>query len=276
VGLVDEAFATEAGEEAAYGLSRKAGHAAELLMSELHQEGDGEIAMGGAVVEVAHACPVKEGAGEFTCGGGAESEAARGEQGAVVLASEGQSGGTANVGVGFHEADEVGAGDGFDSAGTKGFGGEAVEGVFAQSGEAEDVPGAGDAKQEEAAIGRGSGDFDAATADDQEMVGGKAFADEDCVGVSMTTDPDGMEVAQDGARERAGVVERGGRSVRSGNGKFCKTAWEDGGPPKTQRESSLRRLILHGNAELCCTRLNIVQGKDEYREGARPGVEAAW
>jgi len=41
-----------------------------------------------------------------------------------------------------------------------------------QSGEAEDVTRAGDAEKEETAITGRGGDFDAAGADDQEMVGG--------------------------------------------------------------------------------------------------------
>jgi hypothetical protein len=83
--------------------------------------------------------------------------------------------------VGFHEVDEVGAGDGLDGAWGEGFGGDVVENALVQSGGAKDVPGAGDAEQGRAAIGGGGGDFDTATEDDQEMVGGEAFADEDGV-----------------------------------------------------------------------------------------------
>jgi len=107
-------------------------------------------------------------AGEFADGGGGECEAAGREQSAVVLASKRQSGGATNVGVSFHEADEVGAWDGLDGAGAEGFCSDVVESVRAQSGEAEDVAGAGDAEQ--AAIGRHSGDLDAVAADDQELV----------------------------------------------------------------------------------------------------------
>ncbi len=66
--------------------------------------------------------PVKKGAGEFAGGGGVESEAARGEQGALILACDGLSGDEADVGVGFHDADKVGSGDGFDRAGGEGLG----------------------------------------------------------------------------------------------------------------------------------------------------------
>jgi len=69
--------------------------------------------------------------------------------------------------VGSHEANEVGAGNGFDGAGGEGFCRDAVGGALMQGGEAKDVAGAGDAEEEEAAIAGGGGDFDAATADDQ-------------------------------------------------------------------------------------------------------------
>jgi hypothetical protein len=101
-----------------------------------------------------------------------ESEATRGEEGALILACDGQSGDEADVGVGFHDADVVGAGDGFDGAGGEGLGGDAVGGLLMQSGEAEDVAGAGDTEEEETAIAGGGGDFDAAGAEDQEVIGG--------------------------------------------------------------------------------------------------------
>jgi hypothetical protein len=47
-----------------------------------------------------------------------------------------------------------------------------VNGLLVQGGEAEDVAGSGDAEQEETAIAGGGGDFDAAGADEQEVIGG--------------------------------------------------------------------------------------------------------
>jgi hypothetical protein len=172
VALVDEALAAEAGEEAADGFAGEACHAAELFLVELHVEGNGDVGWGGAVAAVVCACPVEEGAGEFAGGGGVESEATRGEEGALILACDGQSGDEADVGVGLHDTDEVGARDGFDSAGGEGLGGDAVSGLLVQGGEAEDVAGAGDAEQEEAAIAGGCGDFDASGAEEQEVIGG--------------------------------------------------------------------------------------------------------
>jgi hypothetical protein len=222
VGLVDQAFAAEAGEEAADGFAGEAGHAAELLMGELQEEGDGEIGMDGGVVQFVHASQVEEGAGELASGGGVESEAPGGEEGTVVVAGDGQSGGAADVGVGFHEAKEVDAGNGFDGAGDDGFGGDAIESVFVQSGEAEDVAGAGDAEEEETALRGGGGNFDATAADDQELVGREAFADEDGVSFAMAADADGVEVAQDGTGERTGVLGIGSR-------RFFNIARKDGG-----------------------------------------------
>jgi hypothetical protein len=45
----------------------------------------------------------------------------------------------------------------------------------------------------------------------------------------MAADADGVEVAKDSTRKRAGVVGSGSRSI-------CKTARKDGGPPGTQRK----------------------------------------
>jgi hypothetical protein len=111
--------------------------------------------------------------------------------------------------VGFHEADEVGAGDGFDGAGGEGFGGDAIDGVLVQSSEAENIAGAGHAEEKEAAFGGGGGKFDAAAADNQEMVGGEAFAEEDFVGFVMSADADGVEVAEGDAGERTKVLGTG-------------------------------------------------------------------
>jgi hypothetical protein len=213
VGLIDEAFATEAGEEAADGFAGEARHAAELFLAELHKKGDGEVVGGGAVAEVVHMCPVEEGTGELAGGGGVEGEATCGEEGAVVLACDGQGGNAADVGVGFHDADKVGAGDGFDGAGGNGFGADAVDAVLLQSGDAEDVSGVRYAEQEEATFCGGSGDFDSATADDQEVIGGEAFAEEDLMGFAMAADADGVEFAQSLRREGAEGLGAENRTV---------------------------------------------------------------
>lgn len=147
----------------------------------------------GAVV---HTRPVEEGAGELTGGGGVEGEAARGEDSAVIFARDGEGGGTADVGVGFHDAKIVSAGDGFNGAGGDGFGADAMEGALIQSGEAEDVAGAGDAEEEEAAFAGGGGDFNATVADDVEVFGGEALAEEDDVGFALSADANGIEVAE--------------------------------------------------------------------------------
>jgi hypothetical protein len=240
IGLIDEAFAPELEEGAADSFAGETGHAAELFMGELHEEGDGEIGVGGAIVEVVHAGPVEKGAGELAGGGGVESEATGGKEGAVVLTCDGQGGGAADVGMGFHEVDEVGAGDGLDGAGAEGLYRDTVECVRAQSGEAEDVSGAGNAEQEETAIGGGGGDFDAACADDQEMVSGEAFADEDSVCLAMAADTDGVEIVKDVTGERTGVLRISTGVLQTRSRSFYKAARKDGGPPETQRESRLR------------------------------------
>jgi hypothetical protein len=222
--LGDEALAAEAGEEAADGFAGEAGHIAQLLMGELHEEGDGEVDGNRRAVQLVRARQIEEGAGEPAGGGAVECQATGGEDGAVVLAGHGESGGAADVDVGFHEADEVGAWDGLDDAGDEGFGGDAIERAGVQSGEAEDIAGAGDAEEELAAFGGGGGDFDVAAANDQEVVGCEAFAEEGFMGLTVATDADGVEVAKDRTREGAGVVGGGSRS-------FWKAAREDGGPP---------------------------------------------
>ena len=172
VALIDQALAAEAGEQAADGFAGEACHAAKLFLIKLHVEGDGDVGWGGVVGAVVCAGPVEKGAGEFAGGGGVEGEATRGEEGALIFACDRQSGDEADVGVGFHDADEVGARDGFDGAGGEGLGSDAVSGLLVQGGEAKDVAGAGDAEQEETAIAGGGGDFDASSADELEVVGG--------------------------------------------------------------------------------------------------------
>jgi hypothetical protein len=172
VALIDKALAAEAGEEAAHGFAGEPCHAAELFLVELHVKGNGEVGMDGRVDAFVQTGPVEEGAGEFAGGGGVESKAARGEEDALILACNGQSGDEADVGVGLHHAYEVGAGDGFDGAGGEGLGSDAVGGLLVQSGEAEDVAGAGDAEEEEAAIAGGGSDFHATGADEQEVISG--------------------------------------------------------------------------------------------------------
>jgi hypothetical protein len=126
--------------------------------------------------------------------------------------------------VGVHEADEVGAWDGFDGGGDKGFGGDAIESVFVQSGEAEDIAGAGDAEEEETAVGGGGGDFDAAAAEDEEVVGGEAFAEEGFMGIAMAAGTDGVEVAP---RRRGELAE----GLLAQDGTVVTVARENGGPP---------------------------------------------
>ncbi len=115
---------------------------------------------------------VEEGTCEFASGGGVEGEAASGEDGAVVLARDGEGGDAANFGVAFHDANEVGAGDRFDGAEGEGFGGDVMQGALLQSGKAEDIAGAGEAEEEGAAFAGGGCDFDASAADEQEVVCG--------------------------------------------------------------------------------------------------------
>ena len=109
--LFEEAFAAEAGEETADGLPGEADHAAEVFLVEVHGEGDREVAGGSVVGDVVHAGTVEQGAGELTGGGGVESEAAGGEEGAVVVACNGECGDAAYVGVGFHDAGEASGGN---------------------------------------------------------------------------------------------------------------------------------------------------------------------
>ncbi len=213
VDLADVTFAAEASEEAADGFAGEAGHAAEIFVGKLHEKGDREIGMGWCTVELVNACKIEQGAGELAGCGAVKSEATGGEDGAVVLACEGQSGDSADIRVGFHEADEVGAGNGFDGAGGEGFGGDAVEGVLVQSGEAEDIAGAGDSEEKEAAFGGGGGKFDVAAVDDQEMISGKAFAEEDFPGFVMAALPDGVEVAEGDAGEGTRGLGTGDRSL---------------------------------------------------------------
>ncbi len=101
-----------------------------------------------------------------------ESEATCGEEGALIFARYGESGDKAEVRVGFHDADELGPGDGFDGAGGERLGADAVGGALIQSGKAENIARAGDAQEEEATIAGRGGDFDAAAADDVDMIGG--------------------------------------------------------------------------------------------------------
>ena len=101
-----------------------------------------------------------------------ESKATCAEESILVLACDGQSGDEADVGVGFHHTDEVGAGDGFDGAGGKGLCAHAVESVLIQGGKAEDIAGGGDPKEEKTARAGRRGDFDATGAEDVEVIGG--------------------------------------------------------------------------------------------------------
>jgi hypothetical protein len=162
----------------------------------VHEEGDGEVGWDLTVGAVVHTRPVEESAGELTGGGGVEGEAASGEDSAVVFASDGEGGGAADVGVGFHHAKIVSAGNGLNYAGGDGFGADAMEGALVQGSEAENVAGASDAEKEEAAFAGGGGDLDATVADDVEVFGGKALAEEDDVCIALAADANGIEVTE--------------------------------------------------------------------------------
>jgi len=124
--LIDEAFATELGEEAGDGFARDAGHAAEFFVGEGHGEGYGEVGMDGRNVEVVHACPIEECAGQPAGGGGGMAEAAGAEKCCVVVAGDGDGGDGAEFGGVVHEAEEVGSGDGEEGGGTERDCGETV------------------------------------------------------------------------------------------------------------------------------------------------------
>ena len=152
-GLVELAFAAKAGEEAADGFAGEACHAAEIFMSELHEEGEREAGEFDGVVEVVHASEVEEGASEFAGGGGVKREAACREDGAVVFAGESLGDASTDVWVKGHEVEEVRTGDGLDEARFAGFRGGAVRLVLDEGGEAEEVAGSSDAEEEAAAFG---------------------------------------------------------------------------------------------------------------------------
>ena len=229
LGLVDLAFAAEAGEEAADGLAGQAGHAAEVFVGEGHEEGEGEAGKFGGIVEVVDAGEVEEGAGELAGGGGVQGEAAGGENGAVVFACEGMGDDSADVRVEGHEVEEVRAGDGLDEAGFEGLCGGAAGLVLDEGSEAEEVAGASDAKEEAAAFGGGGADLDAARANDQQVVGGKAFPDEDVMGIVTAVGADGLEVAENGGGKR-------NRGLRRNGGRGCDGDWENGVPPGSSAE----------------------------------------
>ena len=136
-------------------------------MGELHEEGDREVGEGGVAVGLLGASEVEEGTGELAGSRGIESEAPGGVHGTVVFARQGLNDAVADVWVLGHEVKEVGAGDGFDDAGTKRFCSNAVESLLEQGGEAEEVAGGGDAEEEKAPFAGGGSDFDAAAADDE-------------------------------------------------------------------------------------------------------------
>lgn len=196
VALIHETFAAEAGQKAADSFAGEADHAAKVFLIELHEEGDGEVGVGGEAAEVVGTRPVEKGAGELAGGRGVEGEAASGEDGAVVLAGQGESDDTVDVGMIPHEADEVAAWDGFYGGGAKGFGADAVDGVIVQGCETEDIAGAGDSKEKKPAFAGGSGGFYAAVADDVEVAGREALAEEDFVRLVVTADAYGVKIVQ--------------------------------------------------------------------------------
>ena len=71
-----------------------------------------------------------------------------------------------------------------------------MEGALVQGSEAENVTGASDAEKEEAAFAGGGGDLDATVADDVEVFGGEALAEEDDVGFALAADANGIEVME--------------------------------------------------------------------------------
>jgi hypothetical protein len=204
-GLVKLAFATEAGEEAADGFAGEASHAAELFMGELHEEGEGEISVEGAVAGLVWASEVKESAGQFAGGRGVEGEPACGEDGPVVFAGEGLGDALADVGIAGHEVKEVSAWDGLDDAGFEGFGGNAIGCSLEEGGKSEEVARAGDAEEEKSAFSGRGDDFHAARADNQEIVRGEAFAKEDAVRCEGAAGANGVEVTQDDIRRDRSV-----------------------------------------------------------------------
>jgi len=228
-GLVEETFAAEFCEEAGDGFAGDAGHAAELFVGEGHGEGDGKIVVLGAVVEVIHAGPVEEGAGEFAGSGVGESEASGAEDGGVVVAGHGGGGGVAGVDEVVHEADEIVAGNGFDGAGIEGDGSDSIEGSGKECGEAEDVAGAGDAEQERASFRGGGDELDATAADHEDVVCREAFVDEDLVGVEVEGGGDGMEIAQGRCRQIA-------KAAGTTTGTVGAVVWENSRPPSIRFE----------------------------------------
>jgi hypothetical protein len=153
VNLVDETFATEFAEEAGYGLAGDAGHAAEFFVGKGHGEGDRQIGVRGAIVKVVHAGPIEEGACEFAGGGVGEGKAPSAEDGGVIVAGHRRGGASTDVDEGVHEANEIGARDGFDGAGAQGDGGDSIVGVLEERGETENFTWTGDAKQEKTSLG---------------------------------------------------------------------------------------------------------------------------
>jgi hypothetical protein len=158
VKLVELAFAAKASEKAADGFAGEACHAAKLFVRELHEEGEGEIGVEGAVAGLVRAGEVEEGAGEFASRGGMESEAASGKDGSVVFAGEGLGNELTDTGGVGHEANKVGARDGSDDTGFEGFGRYAIAGSLKQRRKPKEVAGAGNAEEEKTAFG-GGGDY---------------------------------------------------------------------------------------------------------------------
>ncbi len=154
-----------------------------------------------------------------------ESEATRGEEGALILARDGQSGDEVDLGVGFHGADEIGAGDGFDGARAERLGSDAVGGLLVQSGQAEDVAGAGDAEEEETAVAGGGSDFHARPLAEGTWIcsAGKALVEEDRVARAVTAAvSQRVEVAQGvwrgSVEEALGAVDRAVQTAVRENG----------------------------------------------------------
>ncbi len=195
-GLLDEALAAEFEEDAGDGLAGDADPVAEFLVGEGHGEGDGLIEGCGGVVVMIGLGPVEERAGELGGGGVGEGEAGGATRGAVIVAGHGLSDVAGDVGVGVHEANEVGAGDVLDGGGDQSFRSDEMARAAEQRGEAEDFAGTSDAEAEKAAQRRGGDEFDPAAAQDEDVVGGEALADKKVVGRVTPTGAEGTEIAQ--------------------------------------------------------------------------------
>jgi hypothetical protein len=193
IDLFDEAFATELSEQAGNGFAGDAGHAAEFFVGEGHGEGDREIHVAGEILEFVGAGPVQESVGEFAGGIAGEGESPSAKEGRVVFAGESDGSATANFVEGLHEANEVGAGNGFEGAGAESDGGHAMGRALKQSSEADDLAGYGNTQKQHATFGGRCNEFDAATADEEYVIGDEALVEQNLMGAEGDRRADGVE-----------------------------------------------------------------------------------